>query len=228
MQYNFIEIGTSNFETLIQTVDDNQVGISIEPLKHYLDQLPDRENVKKVQAAITHQPDEDMIDIYHIPVHVIKKHNLPKWLRGCNTIGDYHWRHKDFNITSLVKIEKVPLISVSTILEQYNVTGVDLVKIDTEGHDVTIMKGFYDELQKGAVDVNKFVFESNNNSDPAEVDEVVGMFNSIGYKGARKFPDTILVKPHSQLNQKNKNEELYKNTHIRSNESATTPKSAGI
>ena len=36
MKYDFIEIGTSDFGTLIQS-STNEIGISIEPLKIYLD-----------------------------------------------------------------------------------------------------------------------------------------------------------------------------------------------
>jgi hypothetical protein len=45
--YDFIEIGTSDFDTLIETSDDKTVGLSIEPIKYYLDRLPERKNVKK-------------------------------------------------------------------------------------------------------------------------------------------------------------------------------------
>ena len=35
----FLEVGTSDFNTLIQTVSDDISGISMEPLKFYLDNL---------------------------------------------------------------------------------------------------------------------------------------------------------------------------------------------
>ena len=35
MKYDFIEIGTSDFDTLLETTT-NKIGISIEPLKYYL------------------------------------------------------------------------------------------------------------------------------------------------------------------------------------------------
>ena len=40
--YNFIEIGTSNFDALIEECNDNSKGISVEPIKHYLDALPNK------------------------------------------------------------------------------------------------------------------------------------------------------------------------------------------
>ena len=70
--YDFIEIGTSDFDTLIESSDDNMVGLSIEPIKYYLDRLPNKKNVKKIQLAVS-DVDGD-IDIYYIPDEKIKEH----------------------------------------------------------------------------------------------------------------------------------------------------------
>ena len=45
--YNFIEIGTSNFDTLIEKANDDTMGISVDAVKYYIDQLPEKPNVKK-------------------------------------------------------------------------------------------------------------------------------------------------------------------------------------
>jgi hypothetical protein len=47
IDYDFIEIGTSNFDTLLQEADDNVKGISVDAVGYYINQLPDRSNVKK-------------------------------------------------------------------------------------------------------------------------------------------------------------------------------------
>jgi hypothetical protein len=47
-----IEIGTSDFDTLIESASANTVGFSIEPIKYYLDNLPDKPNVTKINKAI--------------------------------------------------------------------------------------------------------------------------------------------------------------------------------
>ena len=49
MKYDFIEIGTSDFDTLLETTT-NKIGISIEPLKYYLDSLPNNDKVIKVNS----------------------------------------------------------------------------------------------------------------------------------------------------------------------------------
>jgi hypothetical protein len=52
--YDFLEIGTSAFHTLLQLVADHQKGISVEPLKDYLNFLPSPPNVHKVRGPSQH------------------------------------------------------------------------------------------------------------------------------------------------------------------------------
>ena len=58
MKYDFIEIGTSDFDTLLETTT-NKIGISIEPLKFYLDSLPNNDKVIKVNWQ------DEELDIYY-------------------------------------------------------------------------------------------------------------------------------------------------------------------
>ena len=69
--YDFIEIGTANFDTLIESVDEGITGISIEPLTCYLDQLPNRNDVVKVNAALSDV--DGTADIYYIDQSTIEK-----------------------------------------------------------------------------------------------------------------------------------------------------------
>jgi hypothetical protein len=55
MHYDFIEIGTSCFDTLIEKSSDVKVGISIEPIKYYCDKLPNKKNVIKLNKGISDQ-----------------------------------------------------------------------------------------------------------------------------------------------------------------------------
>ena len=48
---HFIEVGTSDFDTLIQVAKPETAGISIEPIKYYLDRLPNPPNVIKMNSC---------------------------------------------------------------------------------------------------------------------------------------------------------------------------------
>ena len=46
MYFDFVEIGTSDFDTLIAAADQNTIGLSIEPIREYLDRLPSKNFVE--------------------------------------------------------------------------------------------------------------------------------------------------------------------------------------
>lgn len=147
LKFNFIEIGTSNFGTLIGSADDNDVGLTIEPLKFYLDQLPNKKNVKKINCAISPNNQVYQDDIYFIDPVTIKEYNLPDHFLGCNKIGDFHELHKQDQLTHLVSKQTVLLIPLSAILVAHDVGEIDFLQIDTEGFDCLILQSFTDYLK---------------------------------------------------------------------------------
>jgi hypothetical protein len=80
MYYDFIEIGTSDFNTLIETCNVEAVGLSIEPIKRYLEALPNKPRVKKLNMAVSNHTGE--ILLYSIVPELIELYKLPPWLRG--------------------------------------------------------------------------------------------------------------------------------------------------
>ena len=71
IEYDFIEIGSSNFDTEIEKADDNTVGLSYEPLKMYLDDLPEKLKCKKINKAVSNK--NDKLTIFYIKPENIKK-----------------------------------------------------------------------------------------------------------------------------------------------------------
>jgi FkbM family methyltransferase len=202
MDLDFLEIGTSNFDTLLQSCKENEVGISVEPLKFYLDDLPNRPNVEKVNVAITNNRPCDSINIFYIPPDVVDKQKLPQWFKGCNKIGNYHPLHIAHHVEQHVKIETVPLVNISEFLEQKNIRTIQFLKIDTEGHDSIIMKGLYEYL-KDRQDIyfpRKIQFESNEHTSIEKIDTIVKLFVSLGYTLLSRGYDTLLeYKPRNNM-----------------------------
>ena len=73
--FDFIEIGTSDFNTLLQKADDSVVGLSVEPLVDYLERLPERARVTKVNAAVSDR--SGSMEIYYVPDAVRREYGLP-------------------------------------------------------------------------------------------------------------------------------------------------------
>lgn len=143
MFYDFVEIGTSDFDTQIQICPDDHAGLSIDPMTHLLERLPDKPRVHKVNCAVSAV--DGAATIYYIPLDTIQAHGLPQWVRGCNSIGQIH---KDFvanGIEHLVASKVVPLRTLNSIFGEFDVTSIDFLKIDTEGHDYIILASYFEQ-----------------------------------------------------------------------------------
>jgi FkbM family methyltransferase len=189
MKYDFVEIGTSDFNTLVQTATDATRGISIEPIQSYLDHLPSPAGVIKLCCAVSTTGRSAMLEIYYVPDSVIEEHDFPDWLRGCNSIGAYHLQHRQLGIEHLVKITHVPAYPLSQIFEQHKVTELDLLKIDTEGQDCDILLSFADH---STVRPKKIIFESNELTAPAKIKAVIDRYADLGYSVVHTGSDTVL------------------------------------
>jgi autotransporter strand-loop-strand O-heptosyltransferase len=195
--YDFIEIGTSDFDTLIETSNDKTVGISIEPIKYYINRLPDKQNIIKVQAALSTTDGE--VDVYYIDDWKIEENNLPWWVRGSNSINNPHpFAIKELGeelYNSLVTIEKVPTISWKTLINTYNIGSVDYLKIDTEGHDHIIFRDFLDYCKEHSFPIpSKITLEYHDGvSNKIEIDKLVSELSD--YQMIRHVSDITLIKP---------------------------------
>lgn len=148
--FDFIEIGSADFDTLIEAVNDEVRGITVEPMSEYFNRLPNKKNVVKVQAAISDKDGSDLI--YYVDESKIKEYNLPEWTSGSNSLGQPHpfltkFYSEDF-YRDLVETREVKTITFQTLVSTYNVQKVRLLKIDAEGHDHVILKGYLEVCEK--------------------------------------------------------------------------------
>ena len=194
MKYDFIEVGTSNFGTLIETATADTRGLSIEPIQYYLDQLPNPPGVKKLNCAISRTNQTEMLEVYYVPEDIIVKEQLPDWLKGCNAVGEYHFQHTALEIEHLVQRQLVPCLPIGAVFDQNHVSELDYLKIDTEGSDCAIMLHLAEYLKTQPVTryPKRIMFESNELAVPAQVEQVKRKFIALGYRVAQAGYDTIL------------------------------------
>ena len=192
MKYDFVEIGTSNFDTLLQTATEHTRGISVEPIQYYLDSLPSPAGVLKLKKAVSPANRFETLEVYYVPETVVQQHALPDWLRGCNSVGDYHFQHHALDIRHLVKRDQVECVPIGYIFERYDVTELDYLKIDTEGNDCAIMLHLYDYIKDSGIRPRRILFESNELASPAQVQLVISRFVGLGYNLVRSDYDTVL------------------------------------
>lgn len=191
IDYDFIEIGTSDFNTVIENATDETIGLSIEPIKYYIDKLPDKKNVKKLNVAISDR--DGNIDIYYIPEHVITEHNLQYWLKGCNSVNKKHKHHENFD--SLVEKETVPVVDIVTLFISQRVRGIKYLKIDVEGHDCVILNSMYNyiKLMPKIFFPKQIIFQSREHTDPIDIYDIYDKFTSIGYAIKNTEWNTIMT-----------------------------------
>ena len=195
MNYDFIEIGTSDFDTLIQGATNDTVGISVEPLKFYLDNLPNPKNVKKINCAISADNLRSYVDVYYIPDEVIDQNQLSNGIKGCNKVGYYHYQHTQYK--HLVVIEKNVLqIPISQLFIDNAVESVDYLKIDTEGSDCFILRHLMDYLKSRPTSnyPKKIRFECNGLTDLKIIDDTIELYTNNGYQlTERTINDAVLT-----------------------------------
>jgi hypothetical protein len=210
MNYDFIEIGTAYFGTLIETASDTTRGISVEPIKEYLDRLPNKPGVIKVNAAITDKKSSDTISIYYVPQQTIQEHHLGDWLAGCNSVNKphdfhlaytenvvYYHLHPDEKIQGrnlveegLVSCSEVPVLTFEELGKTYDIGDVEILKVDTEGHDPYILRSVFNYYKEKALPKN-IQFECNRHSDKALVGEIIKELMDRGYSVTSTHNDCI-------------------------------------
>ena len=192
--FDFIEIGTSDFNTLAERAGPQHRGLSVEPIKKYLSRLPVKPLVTKVNAAVSDKPGQCVV--HYLDEHTIQAHGLPNYLRGCNSIDSPHptvsrWLQKKGLPTSLVRKDTVPKITYCDLIQRFGVSSVDLLKVDTEGHDGVILRSLIACCeQQPSLLPKQIVFESNKLTDRREVNYLIKLLEAHGYELVSRGHDT--------------------------------------
>jgi hypothetical protein len=206
---DFLEVGTSDFNTYMETCSPYEKGMIIEPLKVYLDNLPNMDNVIKVNAALVSEATNDKLLAYYIKPETIKENHIFDWMRGCNSINKPHDLHLNyFNTTQefdlwhsywksadspkgrnlleegLVTVDEVPGITFSDIINKWNIGSIKYVKFDTEGMDADLIHSMLNDLWRiNSVKLPEIIqFETNIHNDTDKSFSVINRLKDIGYQ----------------------------------------------
>jgi FkbM family methyltransferase len=190
--YDYVEIGTSDFDSLVDVLPENYKGLSIEPIKYYLDRLPNSPNNKKLNIAIS-DIDGDLTFYYIDPAN-IEEHNMPQWIRGCNSINNPHpstERYlKENSLEHLYEKHKVETLSFRSLIQKYDISEIKLLKIDTEGHDFVIIR----DMLKTNIRPEKLIFEANTLYTTEEISSIVDELKDYGYVLVHKDSQNIVMR----------------------------------
>lgn len=162
MHYDFVDIGTCDFDTSADGLDDsNNLNILlIEPLTYYLNKLPDYPNVIKDNVGISNV--HGYVKIYYLPESVIDHYGLPMWSKGCSSIGQKHPAIEGLLYDNelsfdLIKSEEIEIITFDMLCSKHNIESIGNLKIDTEGHEQYILPDILAKVKQGfQIDLLKF------------------------------------------------------------------------
>jgi hypothetical protein len=195
--FDFIEIGTSDFDTIVQGCPEDSVGLVIEPLGHYLDRLPDKPRVTKLRAAVAIDDVERLCTVYYVHPDDIVRHGLPDWLRGCNRIDGYHPQHIKHGIEELVRKEEAQQLPIGSILDLCVARRIKVLKIDTEGADCRILMSFFRHIKESGKGPEylprRILFENNGLTCPVELEQVLELTKRLGYIPGRQVGDELTL-----------------------------------
>lgn len=156
-----VEIGTSDFRTQAGKVN----GLFIEPVKPYFDRLPE---CNKLNIAISNYT--GTVNVYYVEPKDIEKYNMPNWIRGCNSINKPHPTVIKYGYLSHVKSQVVHVRRIKDVLADNHIREIDLLKIDTEGHDAVILNDYLDTVDYLP---KKIQFESNELCNKKETEKLL-------------------------------------------------------
>ena len=213
--YDFIEIGTSGFDTLLEKALNHHVGLSIEPLKHLQDVLPNRDHVQKISCAIGDT--SGWRDIYYLPNYFLEHNGISlidfseaQFLYGIGRVGEMSpnvfgrigssgWI---MHYLLHAKRQIIRMKTVPQICKEYGVADVTLMKLDCEGFDYKIMNSALDYFIENAIKLPVFIeFENNSNYHAAGllVDRLIELgyiVYSFFYEVTNPVHDSSINAPH--------------------------------
>lgn len=163
MHFDFVDIGTCDFDTSLDLVKNNTQTkiLLVEPLKYYLDKLPNLPNVIKDDVGISDY--DGTVEFYYLPEDIISKYQFKMWTKGCSVIGHRHPSIeillKDNNLPlDLIEKLQINVITFHTLCEKHDITSIGSLKIDTEGHEKFIIPSILEKIEKGFY-IHKIKFE---------------------------------------------------------------------
>lgn len=170
----FIEIGTSDFDTLTPLAKQGWKGVFVEPVSYLLDNVERVEGCVYLNVAISDYDGEAEIE------YVAKPED--EWERGVNSlVGEDRSNLFDYRETV---VDQTKVMRLDTLVDEYNIKSIDFLKIDIEGSEWKILKDYsfrvkpsiikceYKHWKDGTYDLIKSVLKSLGYLVYKEVDDL--------------------------------------------------------
>jgi hypothetical protein len=147
---DFVEVGTSSFNTLIGEAAARALpvrGASVEVLSIYLDQLPVVPGVAKLNFGVMgHEDHAPTVEAFFVHPFDLLAFDLDGYLAGCNSVGRPHAtvvrELAARGLSGLLRRAPVRALSVAALFLAVAACRVGKVKFDVEGLDPELLVGY--------------------------------------------------------------------------------------
>lgn len=199
---DFIEIGTSFFETMSHSAKNHTTGISIEPIKIYQDSLLIRPNIKKISAAVSVV--STWADVYYFPPDfLLSLSNNSMAYKGFFGMGCLNKIHpmiimsyptptnvyKKSQLFSMRR-DVVPIKTIQQVYEENDLHMVGILKTDCESHDVHIINSaldFYDKSKIPSPCIIEFEAIEVGDTTVSSIFNLIVRLQQTGYRVFREY-----------------------------------------
>ena len=196
MHYDFVDIGTCDFDLSVNPLNNHNTALLVEPLKYYLDKIPDHPLIVKDNVGISNEP--GVGKIYFLPEDIIVNNKLPDYLRGCSSLNALHptvlSKLQQYKLSEdLIQSTIVNVITFDELCLKHNITSIGKLKIDTEGHEQYILPSVLKKVNEGMI-INSIKFENQHLIGNKQfVDSLIPQFESARYKVKSRTPADIII-----------------------------------
>jgi hypothetical protein len=171
MNYDFIEIGTSDFGKIEQS--PGGWGFAIDSVESIIENLPRLERVNKLCAAIGNR--NGRTKVYWVDSKDITDNNLPAWINGYNTIDNPHPRVleelKERGLSYMMNESYCEVMTWKSLIKKCEIEKVDFLKLNTKTDDDLIIKSV---LDYGAILPTRIQFELSESQDVMKTLQIFG------------------------------------------------------
>lgn len=185
MNYKFVDIGTCFYATSIDDFGTDVNTIYIEPIKEFLDALPGSNKIKRECSAISNIDGATEINVYftddklkHASENGKLKyfsHNDRERMRNDGSFPNFirnilpgcaisYLSEKSTKNNLPIYKKTINTITWKTLIKKYNISSIEYLRIDAEGHEDVILSELFDVLKNNIITVKEIQFEYEKNN----------------------------------------------------------------
>ena len=140
----FVEIGSSDFDTLLPLVDNGWGGIFVEPSSESLNCIkkhPHHDNVFFENIALSSYDGE--IEYIYYDSSLMEQGESLDWVRGVGSTDlDLNIMNANPQWKEYESVVTVKCLTLDSLLDKYEVNNIDFMKIDVEGAERDVLHNY--------------------------------------------------------------------------------------